>query len=95
MSDWTLDAGGGSPQFGDVIVATTPYRNYLPTAADRPDPGTARRNGGTRCPRTIGPARLIDADTVLCDNAGGRGARGAADRPERASSIQTASWPHT
>jgi predicted alpha-1,2-mannosidase len=29
MSDWTLDAGGGSPQFGDVIVATTPYRNYL------------------------------------------------------------------
>jgi predicted alpha-1,2-mannosidase len=29
MSDWTLDAGSGSPQFGDVTVATTPYRNYL------------------------------------------------------------------
>jgi hypothetical protein len=27
MSDWTLAAGSGSPQFGDVTVATTPYRN--------------------------------------------------------------------
>jgi len=27
MSDWTLDAGSGSPQFGDVTVATTPYRD--------------------------------------------------------------------
>jgi predicted alpha-1,2-mannosidase len=29
MSDWTLDAGSGTPQFSNVIVATTPYRNYL------------------------------------------------------------------
>jgi predicted alpha-1,2-mannosidase len=29
MSDWTLAAGGGSPQFGNVTVATLPYRNYL------------------------------------------------------------------
>ena len=27
MSDWTLDANSGTPQFGDVTVATTPYRN--------------------------------------------------------------------
>jgi hypothetical protein len=27
MSDWTLSAGGGTPQFGNVIVATTPYRD--------------------------------------------------------------------
>jgi hypothetical protein len=27
MSDWTLAAGGGTPQFGNVIAATTPYRN--------------------------------------------------------------------
>jgi predicted alpha-1,2-mannosidase len=27
MSDWTLAAGAGSPQFGNVIVATLPYRN--------------------------------------------------------------------
>lgn len=27
MSDWTLAANSGSPQFGNVIVATTPYRN--------------------------------------------------------------------
>ncbi|MBS2963113.1 GH92 family glycosyl hydrolase [Actinocrinis puniceicyclus] len=26
-SDWTLGGGGGTPQFGNVIVATTPYRN--------------------------------------------------------------------
>jgi predicted alpha-1,2-mannosidase len=29
MSDWTLAAGGGQPQFGNVTVATTPYRNNL------------------------------------------------------------------
>ncbi len=27
FSDWTLGGGGGTPQFGNVIVATTPYRN--------------------------------------------------------------------
>jgi predicted alpha-1,2-mannosidase len=27
MSDWTLGGGGGSPQFGNVEVAATPYRN--------------------------------------------------------------------
>jgi hypothetical protein len=27
MSDWTLAAGSGTPQFGNVIAATTPYRN--------------------------------------------------------------------
>jgi len=27
MSDWTLGGGGGSPQFGNVPVAATPYRN--------------------------------------------------------------------
>jgi hypothetical protein len=27
FSDWTLGGGGGSPQFSNVIVATTPYRN--------------------------------------------------------------------
>jgi predicted alpha-1,2-mannosidase len=27
FSDWTLGGGGGSPQFGNTIVATTPYRN--------------------------------------------------------------------
>jgi hypothetical protein len=27
MSDWTLAAGAGTPQFGNVIAATTPYRN--------------------------------------------------------------------
>jgi hypothetical protein len=27
MTDWTLGGGGGTPQFGDVTVATTPYRN--------------------------------------------------------------------
>jgi hypothetical protein len=27
MSDWTLSANSGSPQFSNVIVATTPYRN--------------------------------------------------------------------
>jgi len=27
MSDWTLAANSGTPQFGDVTVATTPYRN--------------------------------------------------------------------
>jgi predicted alpha-1,2-mannosidase len=27
MSDWTLNANSSSPNFGDVIVATTPYRN--------------------------------------------------------------------
>lgn len=27
MSDWTLAANSGSPQFGNVIVATTPYWN--------------------------------------------------------------------
>jgi predicted alpha-1,2-mannosidase len=27
MSDWTLSANSGTPQFGNVIVATTPYRN--------------------------------------------------------------------
>jgi predicted alpha-1,2-mannosidase len=27
MSDWTLDAGSGTPQFGNVIVAQLPYRN--------------------------------------------------------------------
>jgi predicted alpha-1,2-mannosidase len=27
MSDWTLAAGSASPQFGNVTVATTPYRN--------------------------------------------------------------------
>jgi predicted alpha-1,2-mannosidase len=27
FSDWTLAAGGASPGFGNVIVATTPYRN--------------------------------------------------------------------
>jgi hypothetical protein len=29
MSDWTLAAGAGTPQFGNVTVATLPYRNYL------------------------------------------------------------------
>jgi predicted alpha-1,2-mannosidase len=29
LSDWTLDAGSASPAFGNVTVATTPYRNYL------------------------------------------------------------------
>lgn len=28
FSDWTLSAGNGTPGFGDVIVATTPYRNH-------------------------------------------------------------------
>jgi predicted alpha-1,2-mannosidase len=27
MSDWTLAANSGTPQFGNVTVATTPYRN--------------------------------------------------------------------
>ena len=27
FSDWTLSAGNGSPQFGNVEVASTPYRN--------------------------------------------------------------------
>ena len=27
MTDWTLGGGGGTPQFGDVTVATTPYRD--------------------------------------------------------------------
>jgi predicted alpha-1,2-mannosidase len=27
LSDWTLAANSGTPQFGDVTVATTPYRN--------------------------------------------------------------------
>jgi hypothetical protein len=27
MSDWTLSAGSGKPQFGDVVVAKLPYRN--------------------------------------------------------------------
>jgi predicted alpha-1,2-mannosidase len=27
MSDWTLGAGAGTPQFGNVIAATTAYRN--------------------------------------------------------------------
>jgi predicted alpha-1,2-mannosidase len=27
FSDWTLSAGAGTPKFGNVIVATTPYRN--------------------------------------------------------------------
>ena len=27
FSDWTLSAGKGTPGFGNVIVATTPYRN--------------------------------------------------------------------
>jgi predicted alpha-1,2-mannosidase len=27
FSDWTLSAGNGKPQFGNVIVADTPYRN--------------------------------------------------------------------
>jgi hypothetical protein len=26
-SDWTLGGGGGSPQFTNVVVAATPYRN--------------------------------------------------------------------
>ena len=29
MSDWTLAAGGGSPQFGNVTVATLPYRDSV------------------------------------------------------------------
>jgi predicted alpha-1,2-mannosidase len=29
MSDWTLAAGSGNPQFGNVTVATLPYRNFL------------------------------------------------------------------
>jgi predicted alpha-1,2-mannosidase len=28
MSDWTLGGGGGTPQFGNLIAATTPYRNF-------------------------------------------------------------------
>jgi predicted alpha-1,2-mannosidase len=28
MSDWTLNANASSPSFGNVIVATTPYRNF-------------------------------------------------------------------
>jgi predicted alpha-1,2-mannosidase len=28
FSDWTLNANQSSPSFGNVIVATTPYRNY-------------------------------------------------------------------
>ncbi|MGH3399882.1 MAG: GH92 family glycosyl hydrolase [Streptosporangiaceae bacterium] len=28
MSDWTLNANASSPSFGNVIIATTPYRNY-------------------------------------------------------------------
>ena len=28
FSDWTLSAGNGTPGFGNVIVATTPYRNH-------------------------------------------------------------------
>ncbi|MEV0406923.1 GH92 family glycosyl hydrolase [Actinoallomurus sp. NPDC050550] len=28
FSDWTLNGGGGTPQFGNVTVATTPYRNH-------------------------------------------------------------------
>lgn len=35
MSYWTLAAGGGSPQFGNVIVATTPYRNYQDGSSQR------------------------------------------------------------
>jgi predicted alpha-1,2-mannosidase len=27
FSDWTLGGGGGSPQFGNLVVAKTPYRN--------------------------------------------------------------------
>lgn len=29
MSDWTLGGGSGSPQFGNAIAATTPYRDTL------------------------------------------------------------------
>jgi hypothetical protein len=29
MTDWTLGGGGGSADFGNTTVATTPYRNYL------------------------------------------------------------------
>jgi predicted alpha-1,2-mannosidase len=29
MSDWTLAGGGGKPQFGNVIAATTPYRDVV------------------------------------------------------------------
>jgi predicted alpha-1,2-mannosidase len=28
FSDWTLSAGNGTPNFGNVIVGTTPYRNH-------------------------------------------------------------------
>ena len=28
MTDWTLGGGGGTPQFGNVTAATTPYRNF-------------------------------------------------------------------
>ena len=28
FSDWTLSAGSGTPLFGNVIVATMPYRNH-------------------------------------------------------------------
>jgi hypothetical protein len=27
FSDWTLGGGGATPSFGNVVLATTPYRN--------------------------------------------------------------------
>jgi predicted alpha-1,2-mannosidase len=29
LTDWTLGGGGGSEDFGNTVVAETPYRNYL------------------------------------------------------------------
>jgi predicted alpha-1,2-mannosidase len=49
MTDWTLGGGSGSPQFGNVIAASTPYRNYL--------------NGGSQTINTYVFAATIGVDS--------------------------------